>query len=140
MNANLTLFLRIAGLMHFGILFASAMVPQVLDWRADLRKLHPLTRQLVWVHGAFIVLTIVALGTIATINAPVLASSKAMLPRSVCAFIAIFWGTRLVLQFVFFDPAPILRNRRGLRIGYHALTIVFLFIVASFGYAAIQGG
>jgi hypothetical protein len=140
MNANLTLLLRIAGLMHYGILIASAMVPQVLDWRADLRKLHPLTRQLVWVHGAFIVLTILALGTIATINAPVLATSNALLPRSVCAVIAIFWGTRLILQFAFFDPSHILCGRPALRIGYHGLTLVFLFIVASFGYAAIHGG
>ena len=57
----LTTLLCIGGLMHFGILIASALVPRVLDWRSELRKLNPLTRQLVWVHGVFIVLTIIAL-------------------------------------------------------------------------------
>jgi hypothetical protein len=45
----------IGGLVHFGILLASAMVPRVLDWRTSLRKLDGLSRQLVWVHGLFIV-------------------------------------------------------------------------------------
>ena len=33
--------IRIAGVLHFGILIASALVPQVLDWRADLKKARP---------------------------------------------------------------------------------------------------
>ena len=68
---TLATLIRVGGLLHFGILIASALVPQVLDWRAELRKLQPLSRQLVWVHGVFIVLTIIALGAIATINAPI---------------------------------------------------------------------
>ena len=55
-GATLILF---GGMIHFGILLASALVPQVLNWRAELALLGRLTRQLVWVHGAFIVLVIV---------------------------------------------------------------------------------
>ena len=95
---TLTTLIRIGGVMHFGILIASALVPQVLDWRTELRKLSPLSRQLIWTHGAFIVLTIIGLGTIATANAPLLAMGG-MLARCVCGFVAIFWFTRLVLQF-----------------------------------------
>lgn len=40
----------IGGILHFGILIASALVPQVLDWKASLAKLDGLLRQLIWVH------------------------------------------------------------------------------------------
>src|SRR5438128_2734795 len=51
LTMNLPLLILIGGVMHFGILLASACVPQVLDWKQELRKLDPLSRQLVWVHG-----------------------------------------------------------------------------------------
>ena len=90
----MTMLLRIGGALHFGILIASALVPQVLDWRGELRKLPRLLAQLVWVHGAFLVLTIAGFGVLAVVNARELASGTA-LARSLCAMIALFWGARL---------------------------------------------
>jgi quinol-cytochrome oxidoreductase complex cytochrome b subunit len=139
MTPTLTDMIRTAGLLHFGILIASALVPQVLDWRSELRKLCPLTRQLVWVHGIFIVLTIVGMGLIASLQPAPLANATA-LARCLCGFIAVFWGARLCLQFVLFDPAPLLQDKRLLRIGYHALSVVFLVITITFAYAALRPG
>lgn len=130
----LTSLLRIGGGLHFGILIASALVPQVLDWRNELKPLSIVTRQLVWTHGAFIVLTIIGLGAIALLAAPDLATGS-LLARLVCGFIALFWGTRLLLQFVLFHPEALL-TRWYLRAGYHALTVVFAIITVIFGYAA----
>jgi hypothetical protein len=45
----------IGGLLHFGILRASALTPKVLNWRASLQQVDALSRQLIWVHGVFIV-------------------------------------------------------------------------------------
>lgn len=132
----LSALLRIGGVMHFGILIASALTPQVLDWRNELRKLHPLTRQLVWVHGVFIVLTIVALGAIATINAPLLALGG-LLARCICGFVAIFWLARLSLQFALFDPKPFL-TKPILKVGYHGLTFVFAYLAITFAWAAVR--
>ena len=56
--------LFVGGILHFGILIASALVPRVLNWRSSLRKLDPLSRQLIWVHGLFIVLVIIAFGVL----------------------------------------------------------------------------
>jgi hypothetical protein len=44
---NMPLLILIGGVLHFGILLASALTPRVLDWRRELTKLEPLTRQLV---------------------------------------------------------------------------------------------
>lgn len=129
------MYLTIGGILHFAILIASALVPRVLDWRGELRKLPPLFAQLVWVHGAFIVLTIVGLGAISVVNAGELAS-RTILARSVCGFIALFWGTRLAVQFFYFDATPYLTTR-ALRLGYHGLTVVFAYLTIVYAWAAI---
>src|SRR5215213_7511456 len=95
----------LAGVCHLGILLASALTPKVLDWRHELRGLSALSRHVVWTHGAFIVMTIVAFGIISLANAADLASG-AGLARWFCAFVAVFWGTRLAIQLFVFDAKP----------------------------------
>ncbi len=127
--------LLLGGGLHFAILIASALVPQVLDWRHELRKVPPLFAQLVWVHGGFIVLTIMGLGAISLANAEELASGR-FLSRSVCSFIAIFWGTRLAVQFFYFDATPYLA-RWPLRLGYYGLTVVFTCLTITYTWSAL---
>lgn len=125
----------LAGLLHFGVLLASALVPRVLDWKAELSKLQPLLRHLIWVHGAYIVLIIIAFGVISTANVRELASGT-LLARSMCGFIAIFWLIRLILQFALFDAQPYLTSSL-LKLGYHGLTVVFTILVLTCGLAAV---
>ena len=136
MFATLATLIRIAGVLHFGLLIAGALTPQVLDWKQDLQKLHPMTRQIIWVHGAFIVLTIIAFGLITMTQAPLLAAGANGLARAFCAFVAIFWTSRFVLQFVLFQPGPLLSTPL-LKFGYHGLTIVFLYFGIIFAWAAL---
>ena len=128
-------FIFLAGALHFGVLIASALVPQVLDWRADLARVSTLTRRVVWVHGAYVVLVIVAIGSVSLLQADALASNSP-LARSVCAFVALFWGGRLMLQYGVLDAKDHLRTRL-LRAGYHGLTLVFLYFTIVFGWAAL---
>src|SRR5687768_15258972 len=108
MPALQTLIL-VAGLLHFGILIASALTPGVLAWGTELRKLSPLSRNLVWVHGWFIVLIIAGFGAVSLLHAADLAHGP-RLARSVCAFIALFWAARLGVQFFVFDASPYLNR------------------------------
>jgi hypothetical protein len=133
--AELKTFLLIGGILHFGILIASALVPRVLDWRGELRKLPPLFAQLVWVHGAFIVLTIIGLGVISVTNAAELGSGT-WLARSVCGFVALFWGTRLAVQFFYFSPKAYLTTL-PLKIGYHGLAAVFAYLSVVYAWGAL---
>ena len=59
--------------------------------------------------------------------------------RSLCAFIAIFWAARLGIQFFLFDIKPFVASR-FLRLGYHALTVVFAYFVFTYALAAIRPG
>lgn len=137
MTIDLPILIRIGGLLHFAILIAGALTPQVLNWRTELRKLHPTSRHVIWVHAIFIVLTIIAFGLIGTIYAPTLALGENDLSRAVCGFIALFWFIRLGIQFVLFDPGPLL-NTPLLKIGYHGLTVVFIYFSLTFGWAALR--
>lgn len=134
---NLTYLVLIAGWLHFGILLASFAVPRVLDWQRELEKVPPLLRQLVWVHGAFVVLMIVGFGTLSVLLPSELASGS-VLAKSVTAFVAFFWLIRVALQYTYFDAKPHLLRAPILRLGYHALTVVFLFHVVVYGMAALQ--
>ena len=131
---NLELLIFAGGILHFGILLASAMVPKVLDWKASLEKLDGLFRQLVWVHGAFIVLVIIGFGLLSVVLAGDLASGTP-LARGMCLFISLFWAARLIVQFFVFDAKPYLKTTL-LKAGYHGLTAVFIYITEIYGLAA----
>jgi hypothetical protein len=133
---NLPLLILIGGVLHFGILLASACVPHVLDWSRELAKLDPLSRQLVWVHGAFIVLVIAGFGAI-SVALPGELAAGSLVARGVCGFIALFWAARLGVQFFVFDPKKYLRNA-FLNVGYSGLTVVFLYHAVVYSIAAIR--
>jgi hypothetical protein len=59
------------------------------------------------------------------------------LSRGVCAFISIFWGIRLLIQCFVFDAKPYLRTL-VLKIGYHALTVVFAWHTLVYAFAALS--
>ncbi len=122
---NLPTLIFISGVLHFGTLIASAAVPHVLDWKGELRKLDGLSRQLIWVHGLFIVLTIIGFGMLTSFFSSDLAAGTP-LARAVCGFIAFFWGARLLVQFFIFDARPFLKSA-FLKLGYHCLTLVFFY-------------
>ena len=131
----LIIALYIAGLTHFGILIASATAPKALNWNRHLASLPLLLRQMFWVYGAFIVIIIISFGIITLCFAPELAGD-APLARAVNILIATFWGARLVVQFFVFDAKPWLTND-WYRVGYHALTVVFVLLTTIHVWAAL---
>jgi hypothetical protein len=123
-----------AGIGQLGVLAASALVPLRLKWREVFQSLPKLHRQMYWVYGGYVVLAIVAQGLVsATCSAEL--SSGSNLARGVCGYIAVFWGVRLVLQGVL-DVKEHL-TRWWLAVGYHLLTVLFVYFTAVFALAAV---
>jgi hypothetical protein len=127
--------LQIGAGLQLLILIASALVPRVLEWRQNLAGLNPFLRRLFWVYGVFIVLTIVAFAMLTFLHAGAMAAGEPV-ARSLCAFIAIFWTARLVVQIAVFDARPFLTNW-FYKAGYHALTVIFTALVLIYGRATI---
>ena len=132
---NSEYLILIGGVLHFLTLIASAMVPKTLDWKGELAKLIPFLRTLFWVYGAFIVLTIIAFGLLSVLHFRELAAGDS-LARSVCAVIAIFWGVRLVVALFVFDASEFLTTWY-FKVGYHLLTVTFIYQTIAYGYCAI---
>lgn len=122
---------HLAGAVQIGILAASAMVPSKLEWKSTLSVLPEMHRRLFWVYGAFIVLTILGFGVLTLLFAARFAEGTS-LARGLAGLIAIFWGTRLAVQFLVFDVRPWLTHLLY-RVGYHLLTVAFLFLTVIYG-------
>jgi hypothetical protein len=135
MNAYLPTLIQIAGGVQLSILIASALVPLRLDWRHSLDSLPKLHRQLYWVYGGYVVLGIVSLGLICLVNPTELASGS-LLARSVCTYLAAFWGIRLSLQTIL-DAKPFLTTW-WLTGGYYVLTVLFTSLTVLFVWVAIH--
>ncbi len=136
MEINLTLLLRIAGVLHLGLMCAGLLMPRVVGMRAHLAAVPPFIRQLFWVYYAFIALSLVSFSAITIVFADTLAAGGA-LARALCAFFAVFWTIRLIAATFVFDMRPYLTNP-GRRIGYHALNLVFAYLPIVYTLAASQ--
>jgi hypothetical protein len=135
MNAGLARFIFLAGVGQLGILMASALVPSRLNWRDELRPLPRLHRQMHWVYGGYVVLSIIAFATLSIFNPNELASGSG-LARGFCAYVAVFWGIRVSLQAVF-DVKEYL-TVWWLKAGYFVLTLVFLALTIVYSCAALH--
>jgi hypothetical protein len=135
MNELLPPLLFAAGIGQLGVLIASSLVPFRLNWRDELRPLSRLHRQMYWIYGGYVVLSIIAFGLISIGNAHELASGS-RLARGFCLYVAVFWGIRLGLQGVL-DVKEHL-TAWWLRAGYHALTVLFANFTIIYGWAAVH--
>lgn len=135
MDSTLTDLIFWAGVGQLGVLIASALVPFRLNWRDELRGLSRLHRQMYWVYGGYVVLSIVAFAAISIFHSRELAGGSG-LARSFCAYVAVFWGIRVVLQAVF-DVREHL-TAWWLTAGYAVLTAMFTAFTVVYAFAAAR--
>ena len=131
---TLETLLLISGVIHLGTLLGSAQVPRELQFREELPKLNPLLRHWILVAGGYIVFNIVSFGLISILFREELAAGSPM-ARVFCGYVSVFWAIRLVIQLFFFDARPYLRNA-FLKVGFHGLTLVFVWQTLVYGWAA----
>jgi len=134
----LTIALKVAGVLHLGLICAGSMMPGVVGMRTHLAALPPFVRQLFWVYYSFIGLCLVSFGTITVTLAPALAGGS-NLARAICLFFAAFWTLRLIAATFIFDMRPYLTNSYR-RLGYHVINIVFVYLPIVYAWAAWKGG
>lgn len=134
MDADLSRVIFISGVAQLSVLIASALVPLRLNWRDELRSLSRLHRQMYWVYGGYVVLSIVAFAALSIFNARELAS-RSGLARGFCAYVAVFWGIRVALQAVFDVKAHL--TAWWLKAGYFALTLMFAGFTIVYAWAAL---
>jgi len=135
MTIDLHTAIFVAGFGQLSVLVASSLVPVRLDWRNTLAPLPVLVRQLFWVYGGYVVLSIVSLGLICVFQAKELAAGSG-LARAFCAYATLFWGIRLSLQS-FLSVRPFLTTW-WLHCGYHLLTVLFTGFTIVFAWGVMH--
>jgi hypothetical protein len=125
-----SLALWLAGSGHFCVLIASFQVPARLGWREDLAKLTPFNRKLMWVHGGFAVLTIIAFGVMTlALHGEMLRGDRAAV--ALAAFIGIYWTARITVDFTYYEHRD-WPSGRGFMVGHVLLTSLFVFLAATY--------
>jgi hypothetical protein len=137
MQTMLGSLIFMAGVGQLAVLMASALVPFRLNWRGELQCLSHLHRQMYWVYGGYIVLSIVAFAALSILNSRELASGSA-LARGFCAYVAVFWGIRVGLQAVFDVKDHV--TTWWLKAGYFMLTLMFAALTVVYTWAALSVG
>ena len=135
MDTTLARVIFLAGFGQLAVLIAAGLVPSRLHWRDELRALPVLHRQMYWVYGGYVMLSVVAFAALSIAHADELAAGSA-LARGFCAYVAVFWGTRLLLQAVFEVKEYL--TEWWLKAGYLALTMIFAALTLVYAWAAFQ--
>lgn len=137
MDTVLTRLIFLAGIGQLGVLIASALVPFRLNWREEFRGLSRLHRQMYWVYGGYVVLSITAFAALSILHSRELANGGG-LARGFCAYVAVFWGIRVGLQAIFDVKAHL--TVWWLKLGYFALTVMFAGLTLVYAWAAVHSG
>jgi len=136
METKLTLLLRVAGVLHLGLMCAGLLMPRVVGIRAHLAKMPPFIRQLFWVYYLFIGLCLAGFSVITIVFADALAAGGT-LARALCAFFAAFWTLRLAAAMWVFDMEPYLTSGTR-RVAYRMLNVAFIYLPVVYALAAVQ--
>ncbi|RYU91709.1 hypothetical protein EWM62_07160 [Mucilaginibacter terrigena] len=128
---NITYLIQIAGLAQIVLVFGSLAVPRILNWSAELAKLQPLIKQMFWTYAAYILVINLCFGLVSLLAYKDLLNGS-LLATLVTAFIAVYWISRVLIQFFYFD-------RKGFPTGkwhtFAEVLLVSLFISLSMVYS-----
>jgi hypothetical protein len=130
---DITLHLRVVGLLLLGIAAMGVFLPRRFGWRADTAGASLLNRQIFYVHIAFIVLTVAMFGLLAITCARSLIEPHDV-TRAVLGGLAGFWFVRLLVQWFVYDPR-LWRGKRFETAVHVVFTGMWVYFTATFAAA-----
>lgn len=91
------LHIKIIGVLQIGLALLHAFFPRHFRWKEELSGLSLLSRQVMYVHTLFIALMILLMGILCVTSTSELVGTA--FGKRICLGMAIFWVTRLLVQF-----------------------------------------
>ena len=137
-TSTLTTLLQVAGILHIGLICAGASMPKAVQLRTHLATLPQFIRSLFVVYFCFIGLVLAGFGSLTFFFAPEMAAGEP-LARGLCVLLIAFWTLRVIAMAFIFDVRPYLTNW-FYRWGYHAINLIFIYLLAVYAFAAWKGG
>lgn len=130
------LHLRLAGAVQIALAALHLFFPRRFRWREELARLSLLNRQIFIVHTLFICLVLVLVGSLSLL-APHTLLEPSRLSKLVLGGLALFWGFRLAVQWLVYDPR-LWRGDRFNTFVHFALTAVWTYLTAVYSAALLS--
>lgn len=125
--------LEITGVLLMGLALLHTVFPRHFRWKDETAELSLVTRQILYVHTFFIALTVFLMGLLCLTSAKELMHTA--LGRRICLGLAVFWGTRLCIQF-FGYSSKLWRGKVFESVAHFAFTLFWVWLTALFLIAA----
>lgn len=124
--------LRVAGIGLILLAGVHLVFPKRFRWREDLAKLSLLNRQIFLVHTFFICLVLLLMGSLCAFATDALVE-RTRLAWLVLGGLAVFWGIRLLFQWLVYD-ARLWRGDRFPTTMHLLFTCIWTYSTAVFAY------
>lgn len=130
---DISSWIFLAGLGQIGLVAGSLVIPKILKWKDELNKVQPLIKQIFWTYAGYILVTNFCFGLISVFATNTLID-KSILATAVTGFIALYWFSRIAIQFFYFDRKNF-PDGKILLLGEVLLIALFVFLTLVYGWS-----
>lgn len=124
----------LCGIGHIALGLGSLVIPRMLDWKGALSTVPTLIRQIFWTYAGYILCINIFFGIISLLYPDELLTGNG-LSKALLILIALYWFSRVVIQFVYFDKSDV-PEKFMYKAGESVLIAVFVLFTIVYGYAA----
>ncbi|MET3980431.1 MULTISPECIES: hypothetical protein [unclassified Mucilaginibacter] len=132
-DLNIKILLRLAGLAQIVLVLGSLAIPKVLMFKAGLVTVRPLFKQMFWTYAAYILVTNLCFGLLSLFAYQDLLNHS-VLAVCVTGFIAVYWISRVLVQFFYFDKVD-LPNGPWHKVAEAVLVTLFITLSVVYSFA-----
>lgn len=124
------------GVGHICLALGSLAIPKMLNWKQTLSSVPKLIQQIFWTYAGYILSINIFFGIISILFSDELLSGGG-LSNALLLLITLYWFSRVVIQFVYFDKTGV--PATGFyKLGEFVLVTLFVLFTVIYGYAAIS--
>lgn len=116
----------LAGIAQIVLVFGSLVIPAMLNWKNELVKVSLLIKQMFWTYAAYILVINLCFGVLSVFAIKELLNGS-LLALFICGFIAVYWISRVLIQFLYFDRKSFPKGKLYIA-GELVLIVLFVFL------------
>ena len=124
--------LYLAGLAQISLAIGSLAIPGILKWRVELVKVQPLIKQMFWTYAGYIFVINLSFGLLSLFDFKEL-TNRTTLAMLVTGFIALYWISRVLIQFLYFDRSSFPKGNWNV-LAEIVLITLFIFLSVIYGF------
>jgi hypothetical protein len=130
----LKILIILCGVGHIALGLGSLVIPRMLDWKNALSTVPTLIRQIFWTYAGYILCINIFFGIVSLLYTDELLSGNG-LSKALLILITLYWFSRVVIQFVYFDKTGV-PKKIVYQAGELVLIAVFVLFTMVYGFAA----